>query len=257
MGALKSLTKRRELAKLILKRLQAVNPDPRCELVYHTPFQLLVSVALSAQTTDKSVNKVMAPLYEGAFTPETVIKLGPDGLLTKIRSIGLAPTKSKNVYKLSQMLLAHNDGEVPESREQLEAANVILGEIFGYPTLAVDTHVFRVTARLGLQREATAEKAELMLLKVVDPADLPAGHHHFILHGRYTCKALSPLCESCVLADVCPSFGVVAKASEKQPSALARQAAQQNALAGKASATRQAKVLSPSKSKSKTKKKTN
>lgn len=216
MSGFPSLAKRRLRANEILDRLNAVNPDPRCELFYRTPFQLLVSVVLSAQTTDKMVNKVMEPLYAGDFTPDTVLALGADGLLAKIRTIGLAPTKSKNVFRLSQILLEKYAGTVPSTRGELEAlpgvgrktANVILGEIFRHPTLAVDTHVYRVTHRLGLQKEKTPEKAELELLRVVDPARLPAGHHHFILHGRYTCKAMKPDCAHCVLADLCPSVAI-------------------------------------------------
>lgn len=221
-----SLSKRRDLARTILERLNEVNPDPRCELTYHSPFQLLVSVVLSAQTTDKSVNKVMEPLYTQEFTPKKVISLGVDGFLSKIRSIGLAPTKSKNVLRLSEILLEKHKGEVPSTRDELEAlpgvgrktANVILGEIFREPTLAVDTHVFRVSARLGLQNENSAEKAELELLKVVDRSLLPAGHHHFILHGRYTCKAKSPLCDECVLKDICPSYDALRPRPKEKPS---------------------------------------
>lgn len=212
--ALASLKKRKELAKVIMHKLQISNPDPRCELIYKTPYQLLVSVALSAQTTDMMVNRVMAPLYEEVFTPETVVALGAEGFLAKIRSIGLAPTKAKNVTKMSAILLEKFKGQIPRSREDLESlpgvgrktANVILGEIYREPTLAVDTHVYRVSRRLGLQDEKNPEKAELELLKVVDPKDLPDGHHHFILHGRYVCKALSPQCDTCVLNDVCPSY---------------------------------------------------
>ncbi len=209
-----SLGKRREFARIIIDRLQAAHPDPHCELIYHSPYQLLVSVALSAQTTDKMVNRVMGPLYEGEFTPETTIALGAEGLLANIRSIGLDPTKARNVLRFSQILLERFGGKVPDSREALESlpgvgrktANVILGEIFRHPTLAVDTHVYRVTRRLGLQNEKNPEKAELELLKVIDPKDLPDGHHHFILHGRYVCKALSPDCEACVLNELCPSY---------------------------------------------------
>jgi len=232
-----SLSKRKDFARVIMHKLQEANPNPRCELVYHTPYQLLVSVALSAQTTDKMVNRVMEPLYEGVFTPQSTVKLGVEGLLAKIRSIGLAPTKAKNVVRFSEMLLERFAGEVPDSREALESlpgvgrktANVILGEIFRQPTLAVDTHVYRVSRRLGLQDEKNPEKAELELLKVVDPKDLPDGHHHFILHGRYVCKALSPLCDNCVLNDLCPSYEdlrpkVLPEAKTKARNALANKA---------------------------------
>jgi endonuclease-3 len=208
-----SAKRRTAHAAALLDRLQELLPNARCELFYQTPYQLLVSVVLSAQTTDKMVNKVMQPLYEAGFKPETVLALGAEGFLERIRSIGLAPTKAKNVYRLSQILLESKAGEVPASREELEAlpgvgrktANVILGEIFRAPTLAVDTHVFRVTRRLGLQDEATPEKAELALLDLIDPSYLPRAHHWFILHGRYTCKALRPACSNCALRDLCPS----------------------------------------------------
>ena len=213
MVALSSLVQRRARARKVLDILNAAHPNPRCELVYHTPYQLLVSVVLSAQTTDLMVNRVMAPQYEKTFTPQVVLKMGEPALLDKIRTIGLAPTKAKNVLKLSQMLVDQYDGKVPHDREALESlpgvgrktANVVLGEIFGDPTLAVDTHVYRVTRRLGLQDETTAEKAEQELLKVIDPSDLPAGHHHLILLGRYVCKAIKPACDVCLVNEICPS----------------------------------------------------
>jgi endonuclease-3 len=209
---LASLAKRRERVALVLARLAEASPDPRCELVYRTPFQLLVSVVLSAQTTDKMVNRCMAPLYEAGFGVADVLRLGEAGLLDKIRTIGLAPTKARNVTKLAQMLVERHGGEVPRRREELEAlpgvgrktANVVLGEIWREPTLAVDTHVFRVTRRLGLHDEPTPEKCEKLLLSLVDPALLPQGHHWLILHGRYTCKAQSPACGKCIVADLCP-----------------------------------------------------
>lgn len=208
-----SLNARRELAEKLLNRLGEANPNPLCELYYQTPFQLLVSVVLSAQATDKSVNACMKPLYENGFEPDTVIAMGSDGLLKKIRTIGLAPTKAKNVFKLSKIIIDKFGGKIPRAREDLESlpgvgrktANVILGEIYREPVLAVDTHVFRVSARLGLQRETTPEKAELALLKVIPPRLLPDGHHWFILHGRYTCKAQAPECNRCILRDLCPS----------------------------------------------------
>jgi len=207
MSSLKSRTEK------IIRILEKNNPNAHCELIYKTPFQLLVSVVLSAQTTDKSVNKCMAPLYEKEFTPQTVLKLGAEKLLEKIRTIGLAPTKSKNVFKLSQILLEKFDGEIPRTREDLESlpgvgrktANVILGEIYGEPTLAVDTHVFRVTGRLGLHKEKTPAECESKLLKLIDPKFLPKAHHLFILHGRYTCLARAPKCSECVIAKDCPS----------------------------------------------------
>jgi endonuclease-3 len=195
----------------ILARLRLSNPDPRCELYYETPFQLLVSVVLSAQATDKSVNEAMRPLYEKDLTPSDILSMGELGFLEKIRRIGLAPTKSKNVLKLSKIIHEQYADEIPRTREELEAlpgvgrktANVILGEIFREPTIAVDTHVFRVTARLGLHKESTPEKAEHKLLSMIDKKWLPMAHHWFILHGRYTCLARNPKCTSCVLADLC------------------------------------------------------
>jgi endonuclease-3 len=202
----------------VIRRLRQLNPNPRCELYYTTPFQLLVSVALSAQTTDKMVNTCMQPVYdEGGFDPKFVAALGPDGLLKIIRRIGLAPTKSKRVVELAKILIEKHGGEVPQTREELEdlpgvgrkTANVILGELYGQPTIAVDTHVFRVSYRLGLHGEKTPEKCELVLLDLIKKKHLPAAHHWFILHGRYTCKAVNPACESCSLADICPSCPIV------------------------------------------------
>ncbi|MFW7379705.1 MAG: endonuclease III [Oligoflexus sp.] len=221
-----SLSKRKRQAKAVVAALRLQYPNAHCELSYHTPYQLLVSVVLSAQATDKTVNRVMEPLYAKGFTPEMVVRWGQEKLLSKIREIGLAPTKSRNVYRLSQILLDQFQGDIPRSREDLESlpgvgrktANVILGEIFREPTLAVDTHVYRVGMRLGLHTAKTPEKAELELLEVVDPQDLPEAHHLFIFHGRYTCKSIKPACEICPLTKICPSYalfknkaGVIAK----------------------------------------------
>lgn len=208
-----SLKAVRQRVDLILTQLQKQEPAPRCELVYKTPYQLLVSVVLSAQATDKSVNAVMAPLYERDLSAQDVLDLGESGFLQKIRRIGLAPTKAKNVLKLTSILIKDYQGEIPHTREELEAlpglgrktANVILGEIFREPTLAVDTHVYRVTQRLGLHNESTPEKAERRLLEVVGTKWLPMAHHWFILLGRYTCVARTPKCEQCVLTKLCPS----------------------------------------------------
>ncbi|WP_200820795.1 endonuclease III [Pseudobacteriovorax antillogorgiicola] len=211
-----SQAKRREIAEKTILRLRDLDPNPKCELFYKTQFQLLVSVVLSAQTTDKMVNRVMEPIYREGFTPETVVSWGQEALLEKIRTIGLAPTKAKNVFRLSQILIDQHKSRVPKTKEELEAlpgvgrktANVILGELFKHPTLAVDTHVYRVTMRLGLHVEANADKCEEQLLKVVNPKYLPAAHHWFILLGRYTCKAIKPNCDACQLTDICPSYPV-------------------------------------------------
>lgn len=219
-GRLPSQKANRDRVAEIYRRLNEKMPDAHCELTYNSPYQLLVSVVLSAQATDKMVNQVMEPLYEAGFTPETVIGWGEQGLLARIRKIGLAPTKAKNVHKLSQIIMADHGGDIPDNREQLEAlpgvgrktANVILGEIFGEPTLAVDTHVYRVGYRLSLHREDSPPKAELALLKVIAPEYLPKLHHLLIFQGRYTCKAQKPLCEECCVADICPSLPVTTPA---------------------------------------------
>jgi endonuclease-3 len=213
---LASLARRREAIIQILEKLREQNPNPRCELIHFTDYQLLVSVVLSAQATDKQVNKVMEPIYAQGFSPEVMLGWGESGFFQRIRSIGLAPTKAKNVAKLTAILLEKYQGAVPQTREELEAlpgvgrktANVILGELHQQPTLAVDTHVFRVTQRLGLHAEKTAEKAELALLDLIPPSYLPAAHHWFILLGRYVCKARLPECAGCVLNQICPSSSV-------------------------------------------------
>jgi endonuclease-3 len=202
--------------RTILRKLSRKHPNPQCELYYETPFQLLVSVVLSAQATDVSVNKAMEPLYKklgSKFSPELMREWGPTKILQKIRTIGLAPTKSKNIYKLSGQLLEDHHSEVPREREALEAlagvgrktANVVLGEIFGEPTLAVDTHVFRVGKRLRCHDCNTPAKAEPEMLARIPKRWLPKAHHLFILHGRYTCKARKPECSSCCLFDICAS----------------------------------------------------
>ncbi len=206
-----ALSKRIEL---ILNEFKKRNPHPHCELTYNTPYQLLVSVVLSAQATDKSVNQAMAPLYEAELTPQDVLQMGEKTFLEKIRRIGLAPTKAKNVLKLTGILVDQFNGDIPRSREDLESlpgvgrktANVILGEIYREPTLAVDTHVFRVTSRLGFHKEKTPEKAERRLLEVIDEKWLPDAHHWFILHGRYTCTARAPKCTDCPVKTHCLEF---------------------------------------------------
>lgn len=218
MSKLKSQTKFKRQAPIVetLERFKKANPDPRCELYYETPYQLLVSVMLSAQATDKQVNKSMEPHYKAGFNINDVIKDGEMALLAKIKSIGLAPTKAKNVMKMSALLRERHKDEVPKTRAELEAlpgvgrktANVILGELFREPTIAVDTHVFRVSHRLGWQNEKTPEKAELELLKIIPENYLPTAHHWLILHGRYVCKAAKPECTSCVVNDLCPKIDV-------------------------------------------------
>ncbi|MBP9706996.1 MAG: endonuclease III [Oligoflexales bacterium] len=210
---LQSLIIREKRTLKLMQVFAQENPDPRCELFYKTPYQLLISVVLSAQATDISVNKCMRPLYEKDLDLEAVLKLGELGLLKKIKSIGLAPTKAKNILALSRILKSTYNSQVPPNREALESlpgvgrktASVILGELFAEPTIAVDTHVFRVSARLGLHQEKTPEKCEKILEMLIPAVYLPRAHHWFILHGRYICKAKNPACSSCHIAEYCPS----------------------------------------------------
>jgi endonuclease-3 len=199
--------KRRE----IFARLRAANPAPRTELVYQSPFELLVAVILSAQATDKSVNKATAALFRAANTPAAVLALGIAGLSPYIKSIGLYNGKAKNIIATSQLLLERHAGAVPASREELErlpgvgrkTANVILNTAFGEATIAVDTHIFRVANRTGLARGKTVKAVEEKLLKFVPPEFLQDAHHWLILHGRYTCKARNPACPTCTIEDLC------------------------------------------------------
>lgn len=201
--------------ELIMERFKEAMPHPRCELYYETGYQLLVSVVLSAQTTDKAVNRCMKELHRAGLTPQQVVDMGVDRFREQISSIGLAPTKAKHVLALSRIIIEDHDGEVPRRREELMAlpgvgrktANVILAELFGEPTLAVDTHVMRVGRRLGLHCASSPDSAEKMLMNCIPIRYLPQAHHWLILHGRYVCKARRPQCQSCYLSDVCPSAG--------------------------------------------------
>ena len=193
-------------------RLREANPAPQSELSYSSPYELLVAVILSAQATDLSVNKAMAKLYPVANTPAAIAALGIEGLEPYIRTIGLYRTKAKNVIAMSHLLIERHGGEVPQDRASLEAlpgvgrktANVVLNVIFGEHTLAVDTHVFRVSNRTGLARGKTVSVVEAKLMKAV-PADFLFGAHHWlILHGRHVCKARRPECWRCVVIDLCP-----------------------------------------------------
>ncbi len=198
---------RREL----FERLHRTNPNPTTELHYSSPFELLVAVVLSAQATDKGVNKATAGLFPVANTPQAILDLGLDGLTAHIRSIGLYKTKAQNILKTCQILLERHGGEVPREREALEAlpgvgrktANVILNTAFGEPTVAVDTHIFRVANRTGLAPGKTPLAVEQRLLKAVPREFRKDAHHWLILHGRYTCTARSPKCGRCVICDLC------------------------------------------------------
>jgi len=200
-------------AAAIFARFAAANPDPKGELEYIDPFTLLVAVVLSAQATDAGVNKATGPLFKIADTPKKMAALGVEALQERIKTIGLYRNKAKNVIALSQKLIAEHGGEVPREREALEAlpgvgrktANVVLNIAFGEPTLAVDTHVFRVAHRLGLASGKTPHEVELGLLKVIPAAYLHHAHHWLILHGRYVCQARRPKCDACVVCDLCSS----------------------------------------------------
>jgi endonuclease-3 len=194
----------------VLKIWEAQNPSPSCELYYETPLQLLISVILSAQATDKSVNQAMTPLYKAGLTFESLLEMGPQGFLEKVKTIGLAPTKTKHIFQTLALL---KFGQVPNSLEELtrlpgvgrKTANVILGEIYKEPTLAVDTHVYRVGLRLGWHRAKNPLKAEAELLQVLPRDSLPRAHHWMVLHGRYVCKAQKPQCQTCAIRAHCPS----------------------------------------------------
>jgi endonuclease-3 len=199
--------KRRE----ILERLRAANPHPTTELNFSSPFELLIAVILSAQATDVGVNKATDKLFPVANTPEAMYALGLEGLKDYIKTIGLFNSKAKNVLETCRILITKHQSIVPENREALEAlpgvgrktANVVLNTAFGWPTIAVDTHIFRVSNRTKLAMGKTVEKVEEKLLKVV-PAEFKVDVHHWlILHGRYTCVARKPRCGSCIIEDLC------------------------------------------------------
>jgi len=195
----------------IFRRLRAANPAPRTELVYASPFELLVSVILSAQATDKSVNLATAGLFRAANTPAAVIGLGRRGLERHIKRIGLYRTKAKNILATCKLLIERHGGEVPRTRETLQAlpgvgrktANVILNTAFGQPTIAVDTHIFRVSNRTGIAPGKDVVAVEEKLLKVVPEEFKLDAHHWLILHGRYVCKARKPECPTCLIRDLC------------------------------------------------------
>ena len=199
--------RRREM----FERLRALNPHPTTELEYSTPFELLVAVILSAQATDKSVNVATRKLFPIASTPRAILDLGVEGLSSYVRSIGLYQGKARNIIATCRILLEQHGGEVPAERESLEAlpgvgrktANVILNTAFGQPTMAVDTHIFRVANRTGLAPGKTVRAVEDKLLKNVPQEFLQDAHHWLILHGRYVCKARGPDCPACPIADLC------------------------------------------------------
>ncbi len=199
--------KRRE----IFERLRAANPHPTTELEYTTPFELLISVILSAQATDVGVNKATRKLYPVANTPQAIHALGVEGLTPYVQTIGLYRTKAKNVIETCRQLLEKHGGQVPRDRESLQAlpgvgrktANVVLNTAFGVPAMAVDTHIFRVSNRTGIAPGKNVEAVEDKLMKFVPQEFLMDAHHWLILHGRYTCTARNPQCWNCLIADIC------------------------------------------------------
>ena len=197
--------------RAIFSKLRDLDPSPNTELHYHSPFQLLISVILSAQATDISVNKATDKLYPVANTPESILALGVEGITPYIKTIGLYNSKAKNIIETCRILIDEHDGEVPRTREALEklpgvgrkTANVVLNTAFGEPTIAVDTHIFRVCNRTGLAPGKTPLAVEKGLLRMTPEEFRKDAHHWLILHGRYVCKARKPLCGSCPIIDWC------------------------------------------------------
>ena len=201
----------RAKAARLFDKLAAARPAPRSELEFRSPFELLVAVILSAQATDTSVNAATARLFPAHGSPQALLALGEAGLLAHIRTIGLAPTKARNLIATSRLLLERHGGQVPAGREALEAlpgvgrktANVVLNVAFGEPTIAVDTHVFRVGNRTGLAPGKTVREVEEALLRITPRKHRQHAHHHLILHGRYVCKARKPECGACPIVREC------------------------------------------------------
>lgn len=201
----------KQKCRAIFERFRAQNPHPTTELNYQSPFELLIAVILSAQATDVSVNKASAKLFPIANTPQAILALGIDTLREHIKTIGLFNSKASNIIKTCRLLLEQHRGEVPNTREALEAlpgvgrktANVVLNTAFGQPTMAVDTHIFRVANRIGLAHGKTPLEVEQGLLKTIDKTFLHDAHHWLILHGRYVCVARKPHCSECMIRDLC------------------------------------------------------
>lgn len=195
-------------------RLRAANPAPTTELQYQTPFELLISVILSAQATDVGVNKATAKLYPVANTPQAILDLGVDGLKSYIKTIGLFNSKAENIIKTCQALIEQHNGEVPADRAALEAlpgvgrktANVVLNTVFKQPVMAVDTHIFRLSNRTGLAKGKNVREVEDKLIKYTPKEFLLDAHHWLILHGRYVCTARKPKCAECIVNDLCDDF---------------------------------------------------
>jgi len=204
-----------EKRRKIFERLRAANPNPTTELAYRTPFELLVSVVLSAQATDRSVNLATEKLYRRAGTPQAFLALGMEGLIEAIRTIGLYRSKARHILETCRLLVERHGGAVPQTREALEAlpgvgrktANVILNTAFGLPTIAVDTHIFRLANRTGIAPGKDVREVEDRLMKFVPEKFLKNAHHWLILHGRYVCKARKPECPRCAIRDWCEYRG--------------------------------------------------
>ncbi len=219
----------RERTAEIFRRLERVMPEPKGELSWASPYQLLVAVALSAQATDVSVNRATQRLFPVAPTPQAMLALGEEGLIPFIASIGLYRGKAKNVIALSRLLIDRHGGEIPRDRDALQAlpgvgrktASVVLNELGWEAAVAVDTHVFRVAHRLKLSRAPTPDRVEQDLLRITPSLYLSRAHHWLILHGRYTCIARRPRCEVCPLADLCPSVYLFAAAASSKASTKA------------------------------------
>ncbi|MDI9819529.1 MULTISPECIES: endonuclease III [unclassified Legionella] len=201
----------KEKRGMIFERFRAQNPHPTTELCYSSTFELLIAVILSAHTTDVSVNKATARLFPKANTPQAILDLGEETLKEQIKSIGLYNSKAKNVINTCRILVEQHKGEVPDNRQALESlpgvgrktANVVLNTAFGHPTIAVDTHIFRVANRIGLAKGKTPLAVESALLKNVDKEFIHDAHHWLVLHGRYICIARKPRCYQCLIADLC------------------------------------------------------
>jgi endonuclease-3 len=197
--------------RAIFERFRAADPRPKSELEHHSPFELLVAVVLSAQATDKGVNRATAKLFPKARTPAAIVKLGVDGLIPYVQSIGLFRNKAKNIVALAEILVREHGGKVPANREALEklpgvgrkTANVVLNVAFGEPTIAVDTHIFRVANRTGIAPGKTPQIVEQKLLKFVPDEFKLHAHHWLVLHGRYVCVARKPKCPTCLIRDLC------------------------------------------------------
>lgn len=232
----------------VFERLQALNPHPVTELEHGSPFELLIAVILSAQATDKGVNIATRKLFPAANTPAQILALGTGGLTDYVKSIGLYPAKVKNILATCQLLLEKHGGEVPRDREALEAlpgvgrktANVVLNSAFGVPTMPVDTHIFRVSNRLGLARGENPRAVEDGLLRVIPPEYLLHAHHWLLLHGRYVCTARSPRCPRCPLVDLCeyedkalpppPALPLARKSGKPKATVAAKKAAARKKL---------------------------